>query len=58
MGNNGTNYANTQLPVGERSLITIALTKLCGAPIYWIPIKNGFRFDGIATNIEIFVFYF
>ena len=51
-------FAYSSFPVGARSIITKALSKLCGSSIYWIPVKNGFRFDGKARDMENFVVLF
>ena len=52
------NFATSSFPVGDRSLITKALAKLCGISIDWIPIKYGFRFNGKVADIGSFVVFF
>ena len=50
--------AYSSFPVGTRSLITKALSKLCSVSIDRIPVKNGFRFHGEAVGMENFVVFF
>ena len=48
-------FATSSFVVGERSIVTKALSKLCGREIDWCPKQYGFRFDGEAVGMQNFI---